>query len=89
MLLSRDHIWNLWYYINPQHTGKTPKDGDFSRGPAVKNLPCSAGNVSSIPGWGTKISHAAGQLSPHSITTEPVCLNERSHVQQLRPEVAK
>ena len=26
-----------------------------------KNLPCSAGDAGSIPGWGTKISCATGQ----------------------------
>ena len=28
----------------------------------VKNLPSNAGDKGSIPGWGTKISHASGQL---------------------------
>ena len=28
------------------------------------NLPYNAGDASSIPGWGTKIPHAVGQLSP-------------------------
>ena len=30
----------------------------------VKNLPCNAGDVGLIPGQGTKIPYAAGQLSP-------------------------
>ena len=34
----------------------------------VKNPPSNAGNVGSIPGQGTKISHAAGQLSFHATT---------------------
>ena len=38
----------------------------------VKNLPSSAGDTSLIPGWGTKIPHAAGQLSLLAVTTEPV-----------------
>ena len=29
----------------------------------VKNLPSNEGDVGSSPGWGTKIPHAAGQLS--------------------------
>ena len=29
----------------------------------VKNPPCNAGDMGSIPGWGTKIPYAAGQLS--------------------------
>lgn len=26
-----------------------------------------------VPGWGTKVSHAAGQLSVRAPTTKPVC----------------
>ena len=37
---------------------------DLPGGPVVKNLPCNAGDVGSIPGWGTKIPPAAKQLSP-------------------------
>ena len=36
----------------------------------IKNPPSNAGDVGSIPGQGTKISHAAGQLSFHA-TTKP------------------
>ena len=36
---------------------------NFRGGPVVKNLPCNAGDVGLIPGLGTKIQHAAGQLS--------------------------
>ena len=43
---------------------------DFCAGPGVKNLPSKAGDVGSIPGRGTKIKHAMGQLSPHAATTE-------------------
>ena len=55
---------------------------DSPGGPVVKNLPSNAGDVGSIPGWGTKIPHAAGQLSPRATTTELVRLNERAHVRQ-------
>ena len=37
----------------------------------VKNPSCNAGDTSSIPGQGTKIPHAAGQLSLCTTTTEP------------------
>ena len=37
----------------------------------VKNTPSSAGDVGSIPGWGAKILHAAGQRRPHAGTTKP------------------
>ena len=30
-----------------------------------KNLPSHVGDVSSIPGWGSKIPHAEGQRSLH------------------------
>ena len=36
---------------------------DFPGGPGVKNLPCNAEDVASIPDWGTKIPHAAEQLN--------------------------
>ena len=29
----------------------------------VKNLPCDAGDVGSIPGWGTKSPHTTEQLN--------------------------
>ena len=44
----------------------------------VKNLPYDAGDVGSIPGQGTKILHAAGQLSLCATTTEPACCKLRS-----------
>ena len=37
----------------------------------VRNLPSNAGDAGSIPGQGTKIPHATGQLSPHATATEP------------------
>ena len=45
---------------------------DFPGGPVVKNLPPNAGDRGLIPGRGTKIPHAAGQLSLRSSTIEPV-----------------
>ena len=43
---------------------------DFLGGPVVGNLPANTGNVALIPGPGTKIQHAAGQLGPRTPTTE-------------------
>ena len=43
---------------------------DFPGGPVIKNLPSNAGDAGSIPGRGTKIPHAVGQLSPHAATTK-------------------
>ena len=51
------------------------KMGDFPGGPVVKNPPYNARGSGSTPGQGTKIPHAAGQLSPCTTTTELVRLN--------------
>ena len=45
---------------------------DFPGGPVVQNLPCDAGDAGSVPGWGTKIPHAAEILCPSAGTTEPL-----------------
>ena len=37
----------------------------------IKNLPSNARDMGSVPGWGTKIPHALGQLSP--LTTREAC----------------
>ena len=37
------------------------KLGDFLGGPVVKNMPCNAGDIGSIPGWGAKIPPAVDQ----------------------------
>ena len=47
----------------------------------VENLPSSAGNWGSIAGWGTKILHAMGQLSPCAL--ELMYHNERSCMHNL------
>ena len=44
-------------------------------GPVVKNPPSNARDMGSIPGWGTKITHAMGQLRPCATTTEVRRLN--------------
>ena len=62
-------------------------DRDFLGGPVVENPPSNAGDAGLIPGQGTKIPHAAGQLSPRTTTTEPVRLNKRAHVPQTRAHV--
>ena len=54
---------------------KNYKFWDFPGGPVVKNPPSNAGDAGSIPGQGPKIPHAAGQLSPHTTTTELMRLN--------------
>ena len=53
----------------------------------VKNPPSNAGDAGSIPGWGTKIPHDAGQLSLHTTATEHAHLHERAHVPQTTEPV--
>ena len=43
---------------------------DFPGGPVIKNPPCNAGDMGSILGRGTKIPHAAEQLSLSATTRE-------------------
>ena len=47
----------------------------------VKNSPSSGGDVGLIPGRGTKIPPATGQLNPCGTTTEPA--RSRPHVPHL------
>ena len=46
---------------------------DTPGGPVVKNPPSKAGDVGSIPGGGSKIPHATGQLRLQATTAEPRC----------------
>ena len=56
---------------------KNARHGDFPSGPTVKNLPANAGDVGLIPGWGTKILHAAEQLEkPACHDGDPVQPNQ-------------
>ena len=70
---------------------RSEKLGDFPDGPMIENSPPKAGDVGSIPGLGTKISHAVGQLSLCTATTEPMCSRarapklEKACVPQQRP----
>ena len=59
---------------------------DFPGGPVVKNLPASAGDTGLTPGPGSKIPHAAGQLSPRATTTEPAHSRARALQQEKSPQ---
>ena len=58
-----------------------PRKKDFLDSPVVKNLPSNAGDVGLIPGQGTKIPHAVGQLNLLTATREPSGF--RAHALQL------
>ena len=47
---------------------------DFAGGPVVKNSPSNAGDTGLVPGQGTKIPPAAGQLSLSTTTEEAQAL---------------
>ena len=60
--------------------------------PVVKSPPSNSGDAGSIPGQGTKIPHALGQLSPCTSTREPAFhkttepRRSGAHVPQLERE---
>ena len=61
---------------------------DFSGGPVVKNPPSNAEDAGSIPGQGTNIPRAEGQLSPHAATTEPTRSGARAAQPGRSPRAA-
>ena len=63
--------YSVWYNEDVSVTNLLQKKlhWDSPGGPVVKNLPANAGDMGSIPGWGTKILQAGGQPRPHSATT--------------------
>ena len=73
--------YELWVRLSSYFQMKI--SGDFPGGLVVRNPLSNAGSVGSIPGWGTRIPHAAEQLSPQTATTEPMHCNERSYMTQL------
>ena len=45
---------------------------DFPGGPVIKNLPLNAGDVASIPGWGTKITACLEVWPPNFFLKSPL-----------------
>ena len=64
------------------------KGWDFPSGPVVKYLPSNAGDMSSVPGWGTRSHMPWGQLSLHA-TTKSMNHNRDLGTQQQRYRAAK
>ena len=60
--------------------------GDFPRAAVVKNLPSSAGDVDSAPGWGSKILHVRSNKACPA-TTEPVPHSEDLVHPKLKKEI--
>ena len=63
--------------------------GDFPGGPVVKNLPCNAGDLGSIPGWSTKIPCATEQLSLCGTKREVQMMQQRTCVLPQGPRTVK
>ena len=63
----------------------------------VKTLPCNAGDMGLIPGGGTQIPHAMGQLSlynstrekPAHLKAEPMCHSEKIPCGTTKTQSAK
>ena len=58
---------------------------DFPGGLEIKNSPANSGDMSSMPGQETKISHAAGQLSPCSTAGEATVMGTVHHDERAAP----
>ena len=63
---------------------RTAISGDFLADLVVTNLPDNAGDMGSIPAWGTRIPYALGQLSPGATTREACVLQQRLSVAKKR-----
>ena len=62
---------------------------NFDGGPVVKTLPSNAEDTGLIPGGGTKILHAAEQLSLHTAAREAASLQlDKAHMLQQRTSAA-
>ena len=59
---------------------------DIPGDPVVKSLPSNAGDTGSIPGQGTKIPHAVGQLSLCA-TTREACVQHGEDLAQLKSKI--
>ena len=60
---------------------------DFPNVPVVKNPSSNAGDKGSIPGWGTKIPHATGQINPRATTREKLMHHSEEHERYSMPKL--
>ena len=56
----------------------------FPGGPEIKNPPPNTGHVGLIPGRGTEIPRATGQISPHTTAREPECTMKTQRSQKRK-----
>ena len=71
LVSNLSHLPNAQTHHTCLERKRTPWDIPGSQ--VVKNPPANAEDVGLIPGPGTKIPHAMGQLSLCATTTEPTC----------------
>ena len=77
-------------FSSQHYYNKKERKRDFSDGPVVKNPPSIEGDMSLIPGQGTRIPHAVGHLSPHDSTRQkPAGCSGQSCVLKQRPAISK
>ena len=60
----------VYHLLKDKYKCKKSLIWDFRGGLMVKNLPCNAWDMGLIPGRGTKIPHAKGQVSLCAATIE-------------------
>ena len=53
----------------------------------AKNLPLNIGDMGLIPGWGTKIPHATGQLNLCAAITEPTQATAKTQCSQMKKKI--
>ena len=65
------HLWFQGLFTQAPLFNSQPKKmvRDVPGGPVVENSSASAGDTGVIPGLGTKIAHAQGQINPCVATT--------------------
>ena len=69
--VTKSWTWLKWLSTElswRRNSASRLQNWDFPGGPVVKNLPSNAGDMGSIPGGGTNIPHAKGQLNPWAET---------------------
>ena len=79
--VEHTHMWGL----SDKFSSTLRNSWDFPGGPDIKNPPSNAGDIGSIPGWGTKIPHAIGQLSPRATAREVCTAQQRACVCNIDP----
>ena len=79
--LNLSPVQDIEELVKKKSLSVTKKLWELPGGPVVGNPPSNAGDVGLIPGWGTKIPHALGQLSPQATVKSPRTTTRTQHSQ--------